>query len=79
MRPKPVVAGAAALALLVSSSVAVAAAGPAPIEPASEGAEGSELRGTTGWIVGGVVVAIVALLIAGLILDNDTGAVPLSP
>ena len=62
---------------LAASSVAQAAAS-APIEPASEHVEGSKLRSPLGIAA---IIAVVALLVllVGTLLDNDTGAVPLSP
>lgn len=79
MRSRPLFAGAASVALTLATSSPAAQAAPAPLEPAFEEAAGSELRGTFGWIIGGVALLIVALVVAGVILDNNTNAVPLSP
>ena len=72
------IALACAAALAASSIAQSAAAASAPIEPAAEHVEGSELRSPLGIAA---IIAIVALLVllAGSLLDNDTGAEPLSP
>jgi hypothetical protein len=65
----------AALAALTLAA-APAAAAPQPIEPASESAEGSGLRGGVYWVL--PVLIVIALLIA-ILAGGDDEAEPLSP
>ncbi|HEX8193437.1 MAG TPA: hypothetical protein VF552_11115 [Allosphingosinicella sp.] len=71
---KPIATALAALALAAAPTAASAA--PQPIEPASESADGSALRGGAIWILPALI--LVALLIA--ILAGEGGdEMPASP
>ena len=34
------------------------------------------MTGSTGWVIGGIAIAVVALAVVGTLLDNDTNAQP---
>jgi hypothetical protein len=68
-----VITAAATVALMAAPTVAAAQS--APIEPASESVEGSELRG--GFII--PLIALVAIILGILAATNDGGDPPESP
>ena len=70
---KKVITAAATAALMAAPTVAAAQS--APIEPASESVEGSELRG--GFII--PLIALVAIILGILAATNDGGDPPESP
>ena len=71
---RKVVTAASALALVAAPTVAVAQTA-APVEPASETVEGSELRG--GFII--PLIAIIAIILGILAATHDDGDPPHSP
>ena len=68
-----VITAAAAVAMMAAPTVAAAQS--APIEPASESVEGSELRG--GFII--PLIALIAIILGILAATNDDGDPPESP
>ena len=70
---KKVVTAVSAIALIASPTIAVAQSA-APVEPASESVEGSELRG--GFIIPGVALILVILAIIILLKDDEDRVSP---
>lgn len=70
---KKAITAVSAVALLTAPTIA--AAQTAPVEPASESVEGSELRG--GFII--PLIAIIAIILGILAATQDSGDRPTSP